>query len=137
MIRRLPRGPRLASRRYVLGAAAAACVLVALLAAAGAREEPVRPPTPLAERLMGDAWAFSVPRSWLATPFRGSEGDVLDLLGARASERAQAAVVASALRVIALDQDAIVVEITAGDAAALVEARARGLALVPILRPRR
>lgn len=92
----------------------------------------------LADRLGPQTWAFAIPLAWMATPLVGlREGDVLDLIGTRTSERANASEVASGLRVMSVDERSLVVELTADDASAIAEARARGLTFVPILRSSR
>ena len=97
----------------------------------------VAPPT-LAQRLGARTYGFAIPVGWLAAPIPGlHEGDVLDLLGTRPSERATATDVADGLRVMTVDERAVVVELRAADAEAIAAARARGLTLVPILRSAR
>jgi hypothetical protein len=92
----------------------------------------------LADRLEPRTWAFAIPQAWLAAPLGGlREGDVLDLIGTRASERATALEIARGLRVMDIGEAGLVVELTADDAAAIAEARARGLSFMPILRSSR
>lgn len=92
----------------------------------------------LADRLEPRTWAVAIPVAWLAAPLAGlREGDVLDLIATRTSERANATEVASGLRVMSLDERSLVVELTSDDASAIAEARARGLSFVPILRSSR
>lgn len=96
------------------------------------------PAPPLSERLGPRTWALAIPVSWLSAPIPGlRHDDVLDLLGARPSERATASEVAAGVRVMAVDERTLVVELTAEDAASVAAARARGLALIPILRSTR
>lgn len=96
------------------------------------------PVPPLSHRLGPRTWALAIPVSWLSAPIPGvRDDDVLDLLGARPSERATASEVAAGVRVMAVDERTLVVELTAEDAAAVASARARGLALIPILRSTR
>lgn len=123
-------------------AVAAAALLVAVASAATAvAPQPVPAPLPtpaLSERLGPKTWALALPVAWLTAPLPGlREDDVLDLLGARQSERATAVDVATGVRVMAADERTIVIELTAEDAAAIAGARARGLSLVPILRSTR
>lgn len=93
---------------------------------------------PLSERLGPRTWALAIPVSWLSAPIPGlRHDDVLDLLGARPSERATTSEVATGVRVMAFDERTLVIELTAEDAAAVASARARGLALIPILRSTR
>lgn len=121
----------------LLAAVLAALALFTAAVAAAPQPLPARAPS-LSERLDAGAWAFAIPVEWLAAPIPGlAEGDVVDLLGARPGERATASEVAAALRVVAIDDATLVVELTPGDAAAIVAARARGLELVPILRSAR
>lgn len=140
MIRRslVPR-PRLTARVALLLAAVglASVAAAASLASPATRADAVVPPS-LAERLGPRTWAFGVPLSWLAAPIPGlREGDVIDLVGTRTSERATASEVATGLRVMSADDRALVVELTADDAMAIAGARARGLSLIPILRSAR
>jgi len=95
-------------------------------------------PLSLADRLEPRTWAFAIPLTWLAAPLASlREGDVLDLIGTRTSERATASEIAAGLRVMSIDDRALVVELTADDASAIAEARGRGLSFVPILRSSR
>lgn len=139
MIRALP-VPRVALPSRVPLAIVAVVLAAAAFAAAAIQSEPaaVPPPPTLAERLGPRTWAFAIPLGWLSAPIPGLRGDdVLDLLGARASERATASEVAQGLRVMSSDDRALIVELTAEDAAAIASARARGLSLIPILRSTR
>ncbi len=96
------------------------------------------PTPPLSQRLGPRTWALAIPVAWLSAPIPGlRDDDVLDLLGARSSERATASDVAAGVRVMAVDERTLVVELTAEDAAAVAGARARGLTLIPILRSTR
>lgn len=120
------------------GSAALAVLGLATQVAAPAPETNVAARPALADRLEPRTWAFAIPHAWLAAPLAGlREGDVLDLIATRTSERATASEVARGLRVMTVDERAIVVELTAEDAAAIAEARARGLSFVPILRSSR
>lgn len=97
-----------------------------------------RPTLALADRLEPRTWAVAIPLAWLSAPLTDlREGDVLDLIATRTSERASAREVASGLRVMSLDEHSLVVELTSDDAASIAEARARGLSFVPILRSSR
>lgn len=139
MIRALPRPRRLPSpRSLLLVGAAALLVAAAATALAGADTRPTPAPPTLSERLGVETWGLAIPVSWLAAPIPGlREEDVLDLMGTRAGERATASEVATGLRVMSADDRVVVVELTDDDAAAIAAARARGLALVPLLRSRR
>ncbi len=115
-----------------------------LLAAAGAfalvptDTHPIVAPPTLAQRLGVRTYGFAIPAGWLAAPIPGlHEDDVVDILGTRPSERATAIDVAEGLRVMAVDERALVVELRAEDAAAIAAARARGQSLIPILRSSR
>lgn len=140
MIRPLP-VPRLA----IAPRAALAVVAVMMALAAGLTAfvpagpaVPAAPAPALSDRLGPRTWAFAVPVNWLSAPIPGlRDGDVLDILGARPSERATASEVATGVRVMSLDERALVVELTAEDASAIASARARGLSLIPILRSTR
>lgn len=129
----------LAPRAMLAVAAAVLAGAAALTAVVPAEPGPrLAPALGLAERLGPRTWALAIPVTWLAAPIPGLRtDDILDLLGARSSERATASEVASGLRVMSVDDRALVVELTADDASAIASARARGLSLVPILRSAR
>lgn len=119
---------------------------VALLAAGLALASAATPGAPavqatsraLADRLEPRTWAIAIPLAWMAAPLAElREGDILDLIGTRTSERANASEIASGLRVMSLDEGSLVVELTAEDASAIAEARARGLSFLPVLRSSR
>ena len=139
MIRRPfpPSVPR-ARLGLLVAAGIAGCVAVAGAVAPGVAETAAVAPSALADRLEPRTWALAIPLSWLAAPLTGlREGDVLDLIGTRTSERASATEVAAGLRVMSIDDRALVVELTGADASAIAAARARGLTFVPILRSSR
>lgn len=138
MIRRRPL-PALPRSRLLLIAGAALAAVLALASAAAPGSAPVQATAlGLADRLEPRTWALAIPLGWMAAPLAGlREGDVLDLIGTRTSERANATEVARGLRVMSLDDRSLVVELTAEDASAIAEARARGLSFVPILRSSR
>lgn len=135
----------LRARMFGKPRAALALAAIALAAASAATVVMPAPPAPaaapapaLSQRLGPRTWALAIPLAWLSAPVPGvRDDDVLDVLGARPSERATAAEIASGLRVMAADERTLVVELTAEDATAIASARARGLALIPILRSTR
>lgn len=139
MIRRrlAPAVPR--RRLLLLAAAVVAATLAVASAVAPSSASPAHATAlRLADRLEPQTWALAIPLAWMAAPLAElREGDVLDLIGTRTSERANASEVAGGLRVMSLDDRSLVVELTAADAAAIAEARARGLSFVPILRSSR
>jgi hypothetical protein len=124
------------SRRAILLSAAGAIVVGGVLAAA----LPTHGGAPAPERVLSQelgtrTWALAIPVAWLSAPIPGlRHDDVLDILGTRSSERANTTEVATGLRVMSADDRVVVVELTDGDASAIAAARARGLALIPILR---
>ena len=124
------------SARPVLMAASLAVALIGgavTLQSPGSHEAPA--PTPLSQRLGSQTYGLAIPLAWLAAPIPGlHENDVLDMLGTRAGERATAQDVATGLRVMTIDDHTLVVELTAAEASAISAARARGLALIPIVR---
>lgn len=125
-------------RHGLLAAAVVAAAFAVLTAVAPASEPAPVKPVALADRLEPRTWAMALPLAWLATPLDGLRpGDVLDLIGTRTSERATASEIAAGLRVVAIDEQAVVVELTAADASAIAAARGRGLSFVPILRSSR
>jgi len=132
--------PTIPRPRLLLLAPAAilAAVAVASAVTPGSAAPAEGPTMALADRLEPRTWAVAIPVAWLAAPLAGlREGDVLDLIATRTSERANATEVASGLRVMSLDERSLVVELTSDDASAIAEARARGLSFVPILRSSR
>lgn len=135
------RRPVLPSPRAAIPlAGAVAALALAMSGAAGSLPgaAPVPSPAPLADRLQPETWAFAIPSSWLAAPIPGLRiGDVLDLVGVRASERATAVDIAAGVRVVSLDDRSVVVELTFEDASAVAVARARGLMILPVLRSSR
>lgn len=134
--RRIPPGRARISRAHLLTASALLLAL-AIISAYGASSSPavVATPVPLVERLGPHTWALAIPAAWIAAPLPGlREGDVIDVVGTRTSERATATEVAVGLRVMSVDEARVVVELTSADAISIAEARARGLSLVPILR---
>ena len=135
MIRGLPRTIPL-RRVAVLAAAVVLAVAAVATAIAPSSAQLDGPPLPtLAARLAPGTWALAIPVSWLAAPMPDlRSNDVLDLLGTRLGERAVASEVAIGLRVLSVDETTIVVELDVDGAAAIAEARARGLSLIPILR---
>lgn len=139
MIRRrlTPAIPR--PRLLLLAPAAIAGALAITSAVSAGSPSPEEHPRPaLADRLEPRTWAVAIPLAWLAAPLADlREGDVLDLIATRTSERANATEVARGLRVMSLDERGLVVELTSDDASAIAEARARGLSFVPILRSSR
>lgn len=138
MIRRRPLAPWPPGRPAVLAFGLALSLAVGGLALRPAPEPPAAMPGALADRLEPRTWAFAIPQAWLAAPLGGlREGDVLDLIGTRASERATALEIARGLRVMDVGETGLVVELTADDAAAIAGARARGLSFMPILRSSR
>ena len=136
MIRALPLSRTIPLRRVaVLAAAFVLAAAAALTALTPANAHPEPPAPSLAARLGPRTWAMAIPVAWLAAPMPDLRADdVVDLLGTHAGERAIASEVATGLRVMSMDEGTIVVELAVDDAAAIAEARARGLSLVPILR---
>lgn len=139
MTRALARSRAPSARTFLAAAALLVAAGAAITAAAPVPSRAAPVPTPsLAERLGPRTWALAIPVAWLSTPVTGlREDDVLDLLGARPSERANAVDVAAGVRVMSVDERQVVVELTSEDAAAITSARARGLSLVAILRSTR
>lgn len=131
--------PTIPRPRLLLLVPAAMAAAIAVGSAITGDSAPADVPTPaLADRLEPRTWAAAIPLAWLAAPLAGlRQGDVLDLIATRTSERANAVEVASGLRVMSLDELSLVVELTSDDASAIAEARARGLSFVPILRSSR
>jgi hypothetical protein len=94
-------------------------------------------PRSLAERLSVSTWAITVPAAWLATPLSGQVGDSVDLLAVRTGEHPVAIALAADLRVMSIDERAVVFEVDEESATAVATARASGLLLVPLLRSTR
>jgi len=128
---------RLPKRRIALGAASALLALGALgVDMSGAAAPP--PPASLAESLAPSTWAMTLPAAWLAAPApRVSTDDLIDVLAVRQGERAYAVPVAYAVRVMAVDERGLVLELDEEGASAIAIARGGGLLLVPLLRSTR
>ncbi len=132
-MRSLPRRERL--RPVLLLSATLLLLTAGGLSLMPSADRPAPRVASVAERLGDRTWALAIPAGWLAVPLPGArDDDVVDLLGTRPGERATATEIASGLRVISSDDRALVVELTAADAASIASARARGMTLVPILR---
>jgi hypothetical protein len=126
------------SRRAWIIAAVALLAGVALALALPDQGGAPAPEPVLSKELGARTWALAIPVAWLAAPIPGlRQDDVLDILGTRSSERANASEVATGLRVMSANDRVVVVELTDSDASAIAAARARGLALIPILRSMR
>ena len=78
-----------------------------------------------------------LPHAWLAAPPPPLIGnDRVDVLASSVDRSTGAALAASDARVVLTQPDALVLEISPDDAAALAIARARAYVLVLVLRPR-
>lgn len=133
-VRRFPRLPRW---RLGLGGGALLLTLAALIASLPAGSPtPARPA--LAARLPASSWALAVPTSWFAAPLSAlREGDRIDVLALKASERPTAAAIAYDLEVMSIDERTVVLAVGAFDATAIATARAGGQLIVPLLRSER
>jgi hypothetical protein len=115
----------------------AAAVVTISLSSAAIPSEPV-PSTTLTQRLEPSTWALSIPTAWLGAPLlQVQPGDGVDLLAVRQGERPLAIALAADLRVMAVDDRAIVFEVDEDSATAIATARAAGLLIVPLLRSTR
>jgi hypothetical protein len=115
----------------------AAAVVTTSLSSAAIPSEPV-PSTTLTQRLEPSTWALSIPTAWLGAPLlQVQPGDGVDLLAVRQGERPLAIALAADLRVMAVDDRAIVFEVDEDSATAIATARAAGLLIVPLLRSTR
>ena len=125
---------RLPATRVVVAAVVAAVAIVGGAATLAPSDPHVAAPG-LTQRLGPRTWALAIPIAWLAAPIPGMrEDDVVDLIGTHTGERATASDVASGLRVMSVDERVVVVELRSEDASAIAAARARGLALIHIVR---
>jgi hypothetical protein len=124
-----------ARQRAVFLACGAVLALAVLLAP---RETTAAAPAPdLAASLTGGGVAFVLPHLWLAAPPPPLlANDRIDVLASSLDRSTGATLVASDARVLRAQSDAIVLELTAEDVAALAIARARAYLLVLVLRPR-
>jgi Flp pilus assembly protein CpaB len=96
------------------------------------------PSNTLTQRLEPSTWALSIPTAWLGAPLpQAQPGDHVDLLAVRQGEHPLAIAVAAGLRVMAVDDRAVVFEVDEDSAAAIATARASGLLIVPLLRSTR
>ncbi len=92
----------------------------------------------LTARLAPATWAFAVPVAWLATPVGAIRvGEKVDLMAVRVGERPLAIPLAADLRVMSVDDGAIVFEVDEESATAIATARASSLLIVPLLRSTR
>jgi hypothetical protein len=126
------------ARRVLLIAGAA--VLASAAFTTGALAPPVAPmpAVSLADEIRPASWAMSLPQSWLAAPVpRLRLGDALDIFAVRQGDRAYSVPVAYAVSVVALDDKAIVLEVSQDDATAVLTAHGGGMLLVPLLRSTR
>lgn len=133
-VRRFPRLPRW---RLALGGGGVLLAFAALLIPLPA--DPAAAPRPsLAARLPSSSWALAVPTTWFAAPLSGlREGDRIDVLALKASERPTAAAIAQDLEVMSIDERTVVLAVGAFDATAIATARAGGQLIVPLLRSER
>ncbi len=114
----------------------------ALLAAMALRQEAETGATvavvPLAMRLERSNVALTLPIGWLSAPLTGlAIDDRLDVVGVRPGDPASVYPLAADARVLGHDERSLTVSLRSDDAAQLALARANGLLLVPLLRPRR
>ena len=134
-VRRVPRLPRW---RAGVGAAGLLLTAVAVLAPGLGNEAAPTPVASLAARLPPSSWALAIPTSWFATPLAGlRQGDRVDILALKASDRPSAAAIAYDLEVMSVDDRTLVVGVNAFDATAIATARAAGQLIVPLLRSER
>jgi hypothetical protein len=122
-------------QRLALVGCGAVLALAVLLAP---REPTVAGPTPdLAPSLVNGGVAFVLPHAWLAAPPPPLvANDRVDVLASSVDRASGAAIATSDARVLRAEPDAIVLEVTTDDVAALAIARARAYVLVLVLRPR-
>jgi hypothetical protein len=134
------RPARIRVRRALPAAAGGVLVLVSVLSFFGGGPATSSAPPAmrrLAERLSAASWGLTVPTSWLATPVSEIQpGDSVDLLAVR-TDRAVTIPIAADLRVMAIDQSAVVFEVDEDAATAIATARAANLLLVPLVRSTR
>lgn len=127
-------------RRVVLGVVGAATILVSVIAAAQAApatSSSATAATLLRDRLAPSTWALALPLSWLAAPLPATGEDRIDLIAVRTGDRPLAIPIAADLRVVSIDEAAVVFEVDEDSAAAIATARASSLLLVPLLRSKR
>jgi hypothetical protein len=129
---------RRASRRMLAAAGGTAMLALAMIAsviggtgaATGSGQE-----AQLVDRLAPSTWALAVPNSWLAAPVpEVRRGQSVDLLAVRTGDRPLAIPIAADLRVMGVDEAAIVFQVDEDAATAIASARASGLLIVPLVR---
>jgi Flp pilus assembly protein CpaB len=134
------RPARIRVRRLLPAAAGGVLIVVSVLSilGGGPGTSASAPATrSLAERLSPASWGLTVATSWLATPVgEVRPGDRVDLLAVR-TDRALAIPIAADLRVMAIDESAVVFEVDEDAATAIATARASNLLLVPLVRSTR
>ena len=124
------------SRQRLAIAACGSVVALALLLAP--RDPAVATPAPdLARSLAEGDVAFVLPHAWLAAPPPPlASNDRIDVLASGVERSSGAGLAASDARVLVSQSDAIVLEVTPEDVAALAVARAHAYLLLVVLRPR-
>ena len=131
---------RFAALRVLAGVVGALCLLLAAattFASAGPSGDAATS-QPLPMRLATGTWALAVPLSWLGTPVTGIRtGDKVDLLAVRMGERPLAIPLAADLRVVSVEDAALVFEVDEEAATAIATARASNLLVLPLLRSSR
>lgn len=133
-VRRFPQLPRW---RFAV-AGAGLLLMVAALLLPMPTGPAAAPQASLAARLPASSWALAVPTTWFAAPLSGlREGDRIDVLALKASERPAAAAIAHDLEVMSIDDRTVVLAVGAFDATAIATARAGGQLIVPLLRSER
>lgn len=132
--RRFPRLPR-----WRVGLGGAGLVLAAVAFLLPVPTDQATPPQPsIAARLPVSTWALAVPTTWFAAPLSGlREGDRIDVLSLKASERPTATAIAHDLEVMSIDDRTVVLAVGAFEATAIATARAGGQMIVPLLRSER
>lgn len=119
------------------GAMLAVALVGSLLSSAGTTSGSGQP-EPLVDRLAPSTWAFAMPTSWLAAPVAEVRtGQSVDLLAVRTGDRRLAIPIAADLRVMKVDDGAIVFQVDEDAATAIASARASGLLIGPLVRSSR
>lgn len=112
-------------------ALAAAGVALAAIVAVLPREPAAAPSERAAPVAAPGALAVRVPYAWLAATPPVAAGDRLEVLGSTAAEGATVVVVIAPARVLSVEADALVLELSPDDVIALAVARAHSYLLLP------
>ena len=130
--------PRLPAPRALMAIAIGSVLIAAMVLRMEGEAGVTAAVVPLALRLERSHVGLTLPIGWLSAPLTGlASDDRLDVLGVRPGDLASVYPLATDARVLGQDERSLTVSLRPDDAAQIALARANGLLLVPLLRPRR